>query len=317
MDAHDLVCKLKELALSLGRTPTRAEFEAGHVGGKYQLEKLFKTYTTLVTAAGLDPAQPRRRKRIGNEIFEKDLEKHLDHQPHRVVEIKDYGPYPTLATISDIHWPFENQRVINRFYEYVGDVSPEWVTLNGDAHDFYGHSRFPRSHNVFTPRDEEKLSRSKNEVFWTEIQKRSPTSKCYQLMGNHDLRPLKRVLETYPEAEDWIAEKIKSLFTFPGVKTIEDPRQELMIREDIAIFHGYRSGLGDHRDYTLMNCVIGHTHKGGVTFKRIRGQTLWELNSGLAGDPEAKGLTYTPQKISVWTPGFGAINRLGPRFISL
>jgi hypothetical protein len=44
---------------------------------------------------------------------------------------------------------------------------------------------------------------------------------------------------------------------------------------------------------------------------------LFELNSGLAGDPEAKGLTYTPQKITVWTPGFGAINKYGPQFVSV
>ena len=92
-------------------------------------------------------------------------------------------------------------------------------------------------------------------------------------------------------------------------------RTEELIIGDIAVFHGYRSQLGAHRDYTLMNCINGHTHKGGAVFRQIRGSVIWELNSGLAGDPEAKGLTYRPQKITDWTPGFGEVDKKGPRFI--
>lgn len=315
MDAHELVQSVKSLALTLGRTPTRAEFAKQTRGGNYGIDRTFGTYAALLQAAGLDTYIDRRaQKKIGSEVFTRNLEAHLEnYEPKKNIERKK--PYPSIAVISDVHWPFCSKRVVDRFLEYVGDVKPTYVLLNGDAWDMYAHTRFPRSHNVFTPRQEEELSRQANLAFWAEAKRRAPEAICNQRMGNHDIRPLKRVLEVYPEAEDWIAEKLKTLFTFPGVTTEMDARQELLIDDDILVFHGYRSKLGDHRDYTMYNAINGHTHVGGVVFRKVRGGVLWEMNSGLAGDPEAKGLTYTPQKITNWTPGFGAIDALGPRFI--
>lgn len=312
VDKHDLVSKLINLAQELGKTPTKHEFIT-HIGkNAYKFQLLFGSYTDFVLAAGLEPNKDRK---IDAKIFEvKSIETHLENYIPR--EIVHRPAYSTIAVISDIHWPFENKKVIDRYLEYVADVKPEYCILNGDAFDFYSHSRFPRSHNVFTPRDEENMARQKNEEFWVAVRDRSPKSKCVQMLGNHDVRPMRRVLETYPEAEDWIRERMNKLFTFDNVRTIFDVREELMLG-DIAIFHGYRSKLGEHRDYTLYNAVNGHTHVGGCAFRRIRGQTLWELNSGLAGDPEAKGLTYTPQKISNWTSGFGAVTKLGPMFIAI
>lgn len=181
---------------------------------------------------------------------------------------------------------------------------------------FYSHSKYPRSHNEFTPREEERLARERNEKFWKDVQAASPGSKCVQMMGNHCIRPLKRVLEVYPAAEDWIEQYLKNLFTFDGVKTVFDPREELFLRDDIIVLHGYRSKLGQHRDFALMSCFTGHTHRGGVVWRSLAdGRQIFECNSGVAGDPESKGLTYTAQKIHDWTPGFAIMCELGPMFV--
>lgn len=312
MNQHDLVSALKSLALELGRTPTRREFESSVRGGGYQLQK-FGGFTALVLAAGLETYEERRSgKKIDNSVFKKDIKRHLEEYSPRVSVERQ--PYTRIAAISDIHFPFENRRVLEAFYRFIEREQPEYVFINGDAWDMYAHSKYPRSHNIFTPREEMDLSRKKNVEFWREVALHAPKTKMIQMMGNHDIRPLKRVLEVYPSAEDWIEQMLKKEFTFDGVETVFDPRQEYMLG-DIAIFHGYRGKLGDHRDYTLYNCINGHTHLGGAVFRRIRGQTLWELNSGVAGDPESKGLSYTPQKITHWTPGFGFVDEDGPRFI--
>lgn len=313
LDAQSLIIALKEMAITLGRTPTRDEFAKTIRDGRGLIDKHFGSYTVMVLSAGLDTP---RSKKINNDIFKVDIEKHIEVY-HPIVEKPEFllGSYPDAAVISDIHYPFVNRKVEARFEEYVGDVKPTWVLLNGDAWDMYSHTKFPRSHNEFTPREEQNLARRMNEEFWNRIRKSSPDSKCVQLLGNHDVRPMKRIMEEYPEAEDWIAEKLKQLFTYDGVRTIYDPREELFISDSTIVFHGYRSKLGDHRDYTLFNCINGHTHLGGTVFRKIRGQVIWELNSGLAGDPAGKGLTYTPQKITHWTPGFGAVDKNGPRFI--
>jgi hypothetical protein len=312
MDIHDLVAEVKRLAIELGHTPTRREFEVAVKGGTYKLAKI-GGYTPLLQAAGLDTYDARRSaKPISSIVFERPIERHLeDYKPR---EAKPREPYPRLASISDTHFPFINRRVLEAYYRYIEKEQPEYAILNGDAWDMYSHGKFPRSHNAFTPREEQALSRKMNEEHWVEVKKASPNVKCYQLIGNHDARPMKRILDAYPEAEDWVSEKLKQLFTYDGVTTIYDPREELILGS-VAIFHGYRSKLGDHRDYTLMNTVNGHTHSGGVVWRKLRNEMIFELNSGLAGDAEAKGLTYTPQKITHWTTGFGAISEYGPMFV--
>lgn len=312
MDAHELIVRLKEMADTLGRTPIRDEFVKEVRNAIAHIKKAYGqdfTYSQFVSVAGLVPTAPRR---IDNTIFKASIDRHIEMLPAVPAVLQE--EHPTIASISDIHWPFSSDSVIKRFVEYCGDVKPEVVVINGDAWDMYSHTKFPRTHNLFTPREEQNRSREANEVFWRTIQLTTPQSKCYQLLGNHDVRPMKRILEAYPEAEDWVAQMLKQLFTFEGVTTLYDSREELIFGS-IAIHHGYRSKLGDHRDFLHMNSINGHTHMGGVVFRRIKGSTLWELNSGLAGNPEAKGLTYTPQKITVWTPGFGVVNKNGPQFI--
>lgn len=313
VEVHELISQLIDLAQQLERTPTKKEFCEHFALARHGISFHYSDrYEPLLLAAGLDLNVGRK---ITKEIFNKSIEKHLqNYEPRKII---DNGPYPTLAVISDIHWPFESKEVLKKFHEYVGDVKPEYVCINGDAVDFYSFSRFPRSHNIFTPKDEVSMARKSNEDFWKLVQKNSPKSKCVQTLGNHDVRPIKQIISSFPQAEDWIAEKLKELFTFQGVETVFDSRQEYYLRNDIIIHHGYRSKLGDHRDHALMNSINGHTHKGGVAFRQIRGQVLWELNSGLAGNPEAKGLTYNPQKISDWTLGFGILNKYGPQFIHL
>lgn len=312
MDEHDLVSAVKALALELGRVPRKYEFTDRVKNGHRYCEKL-GGFTVLLQMAGLETYHTSKEKKIDNSIFAKDIEVHLEN--FKPSPVCDQTPYPTITSISDIHWPFSSQRVIDRFYDFIGSNESEWIILNGDAWDMYSHAKFPRSHNVFTPREEQALARKMNEEFWEKVRTLSPKSKLVQMMGNHDVRPMKRILEEYPEAEDWIAEKLTKLFSFESVQTIMNPREELMLPGDIAVFHGYRGKLGDHRDFTFYNTLNGHTHKGGAVFRQIRGRVLWELNSGFAGDPEAKGLTYRPQKISEWTPGFSRVDAWGPRFI--
>ena len=88
-----------------------------------------------------------------------------------------------------------------------------------------------------------------------------------------------------------------------------------MLPGEVAVIHGYKSQIGQHRDALMYNVVAGHLHRGGVAFRSIRGRTLWELNCGLAGDPESKGLSYTPSRITDWTLGWGFLDLYGPRFI--
>jgi predicted phosphodiesterase len=304
---------LRELAIALGRTPTRDEFVKEIRGAKDKVALHFGSYAAFVHASGLDPVMP--AKKITSAVFERDIVKHLnDYKPRKLAEIQ---PYKRCLFVPDTHFPFAHQKTLEAIYKFAEREKPEVVVQLGDLFDMYSHAKFPRTHNQFTPREEHKSARAQAEVFWSEIKKATPQSKCYQIVGNHDVRPLKRILEVYPEAEDWVQKMFADMMSFDGVETILDSRQELMLPGDVMVVHGYKSKIGEHRDHALYNAVCGHQHTGGVVYRQIRGRVLWELNAGLAGDPEAKGLTYGAQKINSWTLGFGFLDEYGPRFIPL
>jgi hypothetical protein len=181
----------------------------------------------------------------------------------------------------------------------------------------FSQSRFPRTHNTFTPKQEIRLGREMAAEMWAKVRETlAPGAHCYQLLGNHDIRPMKRIIEAAPDMEGFVEQAFRELFLFDGVQTITDSRQELIL-DGVVYHHGYRSKNGEHRDHNLMHSVVGHTHTGGVTYRQVRGEVLFELNAGFMGDPESKALSYTPQKITKWTQGFGVIDEWGPRFIAL
>lgn len=311
MDKHELICRLKDLALELGRTPTRREFLAQVGVSREKVDKEFGTFSTFVTASGLELARKQPEK-ITNAIFEVDIERHLEsYEPRERVEKK---PYPRIAILGDLHEPFSHEKTKQDFKLFCEKFNPNYIVQIGDAMDAYSNSKFPRSHNVFTPKEEESLARKRLEEMWTELHKAVPCARRIQLLGNHDIRVMKRVLESLPSIEHWAEAYLKDLMTFDNVETIFDTREEYLI-SDIAFIHGYQGGYGSHSNHLMRNVVCGHLHKGSVVFRSYRGHTMFELNVGFAADPESKGLTYTPTRTTGWTLGWGAIDEYGPRFI--
>ena len=173
------------------------------------------------------------KRRIDNSVFNANIVQHVENYDSSmsfIIKKKD----ATFAIISDIHWPWVNKKVIAAFYAFIEEYQPDFIIINGDAWDI-SHSKYPQSQIFTRPREEQALARKMNEEFWTKVHKLCPKAKCFQLLGNHDIRPLKRTLESYPEAEDWIDEKMKAfaVFSFPNVTTFHDHRQELQINDDL------------------------------------------------------------------------------------
>lgn len=186
----------------------------------------------------------------------------------------------------------------------------------GDLYDFFSYTRFPRTHNLMTPQREVELGRRDAEAFWKAIHKAAPKAECFQLRGNHDDRPQKRVLEKAPELEHLVKNGLSGLWTFDGVTTLGDSRSELII-DGIVFHHGWRRH-GEHMLHNMQNTVVGHLHTGGTVFRTFGKKVLWELNAGFIANPEAVPLQYTAQKVyRRETNGVGWIDDLGPRFISL
>lgn len=310
-ELHLLVQDVKFLADQLGQTPSDNQCRVNIRNYQFRHCAINKKHSDIINAAGLAPI---RRPKIDSSIFNVDIEKHLEH--YEPAETKPREPWPRIAILGDLHEPFGSDRVKSDFVSFVGRFAPSFIVQIGDLFDMYSHSKFPRSQNLFTPKQEEDTAKKRVTEFWDSCRKAAPQAKCVGLLGNHDVRPLKRTVESAPQMEHWIEAYFKELMTFDGVEMILDAKQEYII-SDIAFLHGYMSKLGNHRDYMLMNAVRGHDHLGGCVFKQIQGKVLWELDVGLAGDFNAKGFDYRSQRMTNWTNGFGAIDEIGPRFIPL
>jgi len=227
--------------------------------------------------------------------------------------------------LGDVHAPWQNDKVVAAFIKRLEDTSQnpfQYCIQIGDLYDMWSASKFARSHDLLTPQAEAELGRSWAVSFWKQVQKIQPGIKCVQLMGNHDERPMKRILEKCPELYQYF--DFKSAYEFEGVRTIQ-PRTPVMI-EGIVFEHGHRSKLGQHAEYNRTPTVVGHSHRGGTYFapiciphlnsKKTTRYNLFELNCGTCLAFDSVPARYGMTTITRWTHGWGEIDQYGPRFVS-
>jgi hypothetical protein len=219
--------------------------------------------------------------------------------------------------VGDVHAPWIHKPTFSKILQIVESFKPEIIVQIGDIYDMLSYSRFPKNPNTISPEVELQEGRAVAEEMWKLLQKKSNKAKCYQILGNHDVRPAKKAMELAPELATLIGNQTRALFEFEDVQTIHDHTQELILGE-ICFIHGYRSKLGDHCKHNMMNTVVGHSHRGGTFFMpTIKGKKIWELNAGYVANPAAEPLRYSQQKYIHWTHGVGLVDYWGPRFIPL
>jgi predicted phosphodiesterase len=312
-ELNRIIQVVKELANEYGRTPLRQEIISAGVSN-YRVQKY--GYEKILDMCGLDSLSivaTKNKKKITSEIFNRDIQSHLEEYVPKLAAPQK--PFSKILCWPDSHYPFVNKEAEAKMIEFAIEHQPDYIIQVGDLLDCYSASKFPRSQNIFTPKEEERLGIEMATNAWKKLREGCPRAKCYQLMGNHDVRMLKRTLESLPIAEHWIEKYFKELFTFEGVETIFDTRQELEI-DGILFTHGFLSA-GSHKEYYLKHVIHGHDHKLYVQHRRLHGQNIFEMSCGFLGDVEAKALSYTPSKLANFQLGFGWVDQWGPRTIHL
>lgn len=225
----------------------------------------------------------------------------------------------TIFVLGDIHFPYQNQSAINKSLALIKKIKPTYIVQIGDLYDQYFASRYSKSLNFTTPEAELSKAVKLATKMWKDILEVSPNSKCIQLLGNHDMRLHKRIQDKLPEIEAIIKQPLKDLYTFQGVKTIFDSRQEVEL-EGLLFHHGYLSQLGAHVKKYNKSIIVGHSHHAGVHYHKHNDKILFEFNVGFLADKNTLPLNYGEAKLKFWTLGCGLITkRLGkwePQFIS-
>lgn len=305
---EEVVRGIQRLHNEFARNPTKEEIVSLLGVTRHWVDTVGCGYKNLLDLAGLPYIHHSRK--VTKEIFRQPIPEEIVNKP-----VESQAITERILIAGDMHLPWVHEPTLEKFLAFNKHEQPTVVVQIGDLFDMYAHSRFPRSQNLYTPKDEEKRAREKADEFWFRVHQDNPTAKKYQFKGNHDIRPVKETLNHLPAIEHFVDAYMEKLFTFDNVITIHDHREIFRI-DGIGFHHGYLGQLGAHRDTMLENMVVGHTHMGGVVFRGLRGRTIFELNVGLMGDPSSKVMTYTPAKEDKQTLGFGFIDGYGPRFIA-
>lgn len=216
-----------------------------------------------------------------------------------------------VFAVPDLHFPWVYADGLTALYLAIEQHKPDIVIQLGDLYDMYAHSKFAKSQDIMTPKEEKLEARQGAEAFWKNVKICAPQAECVQLKGNHCDRPAKRLTEKYPEIANFVS--FDEYFEFIGVQTIHDSRQIVEI-DGVIYTHGHYTKLGDHAKYFLKPVVHGHTHRAGVLYFNQYDNMLWELDCGYMADNAAIPLQYTATKRTNWVHGYGIVSDSIPAF---
>lgn len=219
-----------------------------------------------------------------------------------------------VLCVPDMHLPWVDAKKLAQIYTAIEREKPDVVIQLGDLYDFYSHSKFPRNTDLMTSKEEICEARQGAEAFWKNVRKSSKRIRCIQILGNHDARPSKRVSERYPEIAHLVG--IDDLFRFASVESILDTRAEFKI-DGVIYTHGHFTQHGRHAAYYGQSVVHGHSHRPAVIYQRLHGRLIWELDCGHLADENCEPLQYSATKTTKWATGYGIVDKLGPRFVSV
>lgn len=149
------------------------------------------------------------------------------------------------------------------------------------------------------------------EGMWKEVRRLCPTAKCFQLMGNHDVRVSKRISEKLPELSELFSHT--SLYNLPGVNVLESDRDYLEL-DGVVYVHGWLTKSLDHAKFFGMPTVHGHRHRPCLEYSHGR---LWSMDCGHLSDLARIPMQYTQSKKTNWTLACGLVEERQPRLFIL
>ena len=218
----------------------------------------------------------------------------------------------TIFVIPDTHVPFHDQAAWNETLGCIDKVNPWGVVIIGDFADFYSissHTRNPdRKHQL-----REEVAAVNRELDVLASVFKGPV--CF-IEGNHEDRLRRYLWDRAPEMFGVV--DTTSLFKLweRGWKHVPY-RQSLKIGK-VTYKHDYGGKAGKYAAEQSLegfggNLVIGHTHRGKVTYLgegRPDGSPHFCLNVGWLGDLEQMDYVDPDKVRRDWQTGFGLVHYL-------
>lgn len=222
---------------------------------------------------------------------------------NRITDIEINLSDADIIVASDIHFPYQDDKAVEAFIRYVESRQPKVVVLNGDVLDFYKLSRFSKDPAGKNPAEEIEMCRE----FLKNVRKVAPNSDIYYVIGNHETRLEKYVLDNAPQ----IACLVDNVF-----EIIKVDREDMCVKgcasltvNDTFVFkHGTRlgnkSGLSAIKELEAhyLSGATGHCHKLARFSTRKSGRRFIWLETGCLCDLNPEYMVNAD-----WEQGFAHI----------
>ena len=195
-----------------------------------------------------------------------------------VIDIEANLENGTVVIASDIHIPFQDDAAVRSFVKYCKEKQPEVVVLNGDVLDMFMLSRFTKGEGR-NPLEEMTMCQG----FLDSLRKAVPNADIYYVIGNHENRLEKYVLNKAPE----LASLIEDVFTI--IKTLDYKVRgcaSVTFNDNFVCKHGTllgnKSGLSAIKEMenAYMSGATGHTHRLCKYIARKSGRKFVWLETG-------------------------------------
>ncbi len=183
-----------------------------------------------------------------------------------------------IAIASDIHIPFQDDKAVDAFLNYLRDEQPNVVILNGDVLDMFMLSRFTKGEGR-NPLEEIEECRNLLKKLALVV----PQADIYYVIGNHETRLERYVLTKAPE----LASLVEDVFTIiQASKYSAKGCASVTINDNLVIKHGTllgnKSGLSAIKEMeaSYMSGASGHTHRLCKYIARKAGRKLFWMETG-------------------------------------
>jgi predicted phosphodiesterase len=183
----------------------------------------------------------------------------------------------TWVVLSDIQIPFQDQKVLDLVTDFVRDLKPHGVILNGDITDSYRLSRFTKNPFTEDPINRNDLVQEQREAGRL-LKKLEKAPEKWWLGGNHEDRLRKYIWDKAPEFAGLSELTFPKLFHLSdyGFKWKEygghlDLGKLMVTHGSLVSKHSGQSGRAHMEKYGT-SILVGHTHRLGVYYRRdVRG----------------------------------------------
>jgi len=208
-----------------------------------------------------------------------------------------------ILIISDIHFPFQNDKALNKALQIGKDNKVSKIILNGDIIDFHSISRFEKNPKERNLRQEIETTRN----FLYSLRKQFPKIEILYKIGNHEKRLTSYLWSKAEEFSDLPELSLERLLHFKENNIQYYPKDKVIKLGKLSVIHGHELSTGICSVYpsrslflgSNTSCIAGHCHRQSSFVKRtLNGNIIKTFTVGCLCNLIADYSTYND-----WTNG--------------